>query len=141
VAFRLEPCRRTAGRAERIVSARALVAVVDDDRSVREALPRLLRKMGFSVKSFASAEAFLKSPSVSRIRCLILDICLPGMSGPDLQRELTLRGVRIPIVFISAQTDEHLHASLRAEGASACLTKPFDDGALLQAVSAALQDP
>lgn len=121
--------------------ARVLLGLVDDERSVREALPALLRRMGFNVKSFASAEALLESPSLARIRCLILDICLPGMSGPDLQRELIRRGVQTPIVFISARTDEHLHASLRAAGAIACLTKPFDDRALLEAVNTALGRP
>jgi FixJ family two-component response regulator len=120
------------------VSARDLVAVVDDDRSVREALRVLLRHVGFSVKAFASAETFLRSRSVAKIRCLILDICLPGMSGPDLQRELRRRGRRIPIIFVSAQSDRHLHARLREEGAVACLTKPFDDSVLLQALGAAL---
>jgi FixJ family two-component response regulator len=117
-----------------------MVAVVDDDRSVREALPGLLRHVGFSVISFASAESFLRSRSLARIRCLILDICLPGMSGPDLQRELNRRGQRIPTIFISAQSDQHLHARLTDEGALACLTKPFDDRALLQAVRAAVAE-
>jgi FixJ family two-component response regulator len=94
--------------------------------------------MGFSVKSFASAETFLKSRCVERIRCLILDICLPGMSGPDLQIELNRRGKRIPIIFVSAQSDQHLHTRLRKEGAVACLTKPFDDRVLLRALGAAL---
>lgn len=122
------------------MSARVTVAVVDDDRSVREALTDLLRHMGFSVRSFASAETFLGSRSAARIRCLILDICLPGMSGPDLQLELKRRGWRVPIIFISAQSDRHLHARLREEGAVACLTKPFDDRALLQALGAALDE-
>jgi FixJ family two-component response regulator len=120
------------------VPARVLVAVVDDDRAVREALSVLLRHLGLSVKAFASAETFLGSRSVAKIRCLILDVCLPGMSGPDLQQELQRRGHRLPIIFISAQSDRHLHARLRAAGAVACLTKPFDDGALLQALEAAL---
>jgi FixJ family two-component response regulator len=116
------------------------VAVVDDDRSLREALPPLLRRMGLSVTAFASAETFLKSAAIFRIRCLILDICLPGLSGPGLQQELKRRGIDIPIVFISAHVDRHLHEHLLAEGAVACLTKPFDDRVLLQAVNTALQD-
>ena len=120
------------------MSARVLVAVVDDDRSAREALGDLLRHMGFSVKSFASAETFLRSRSIDRFQCLILDICLPGMSGPDLQLELKRRGQRIPIIFISAQSDQHLHARLREQGAVACLIKPFDERVLLQALGVAL---
>jgi FixJ family two-component response regulator len=83
-----------------------LVSVVDDDQSVRESLPDLLREFGFAVRAFSSAEEFLASDCVAQTRCLILDIAMPGMSGPDLQRELTLRGQEIPIVFITASRDE-----------------------------------
>ena len=81
---------------------RSLVSVVDDDESVRESLPDLLREFGFAVQAFSSAEEFLASDCVGQTRCLILDIAMPGMTGPDLQRELTRRRQAIPIVFITA---------------------------------------
>ena len=85
---------------------RSLVSVVDDDESVRESLPDLLGEFGYAVKAFSSAEEFLASDSASQTRCLILDIAMPGMTGPDLQRELKLRGLDIPIVFITAHADD-----------------------------------
>jgi len=87
------------------MTATALVSVVDDDESVRESLPDLLKEFGFAVQSFASAEEFLASGRVDETRCLVLDIAMPGMSGPDLQRELTRRSLPIPIVFITANED------------------------------------
>jgi FixJ family two-component response regulator len=119
----------------------ALVTVVDDDESVRESLPDLLRAFGFSVQAFASAEAFLASDFVSRTRCMILDIAMPGMSGPDLQRELKRRRRPIPIVFITALASERLRPRLLADGAVACLPKPFSSAALLEALNAALPSP
>jgi FixJ family two-component response regulator len=115
-----------------------LVVVVDDDESVRESLPDLLRAFGFDVQAFSSAEAFLASEFVGQTRCLILDIAMPGMSGPDLQRELKRRQQAIPIVFITAQTNESLRPRLLAEGAVACLPKPFSPAALLEALNVAL---
>src|SRR5262245_48104517 len=85
-----------------------LVSIVDDDESVREALPDLLRQHGFAVEVFASAEAFLASHAVDQAHCLILDIAMPGMSGPDLQEELTRRRPEIPIIFITARDDASL---------------------------------
>jgi FixJ family two-component response regulator len=87
---------------------RSLVSVVDDDESVRESLPDLIRQFGFAAEAFSSAEAFLASEFVSQTRCLILDIAMPGMSGPDLQQELTRRRREIPIVFITATGDQTL---------------------------------
>jgi FixJ family two-component response regulator len=115
-----------------------LVSVVDDNESVREALPDLLQQAGFVVQAFASAEAFLGSAAADETRCLILDVGLPGMSGPDLQQELVRRGKAIPIVFITAQGDKSLRPRLIAHGAVACLFKPFSDTALLDAVDTAL---
>ena len=117
---------------------RSLVSVVDDDESVRESLPDLLREFGFAVRAFASAEEFLASDYVDRTRCLILDVAMPGMCGPDLQRELTLRRQEIPIVFITAHKDETLRPRLLEQGAVECLFKPFSDTSLLEAVNAAL---
>ena len=117
---------------------RPLVSVIDDDESVRESLPDLLRELGFAVRAFASAEAFLASTELSQTRCLILDVAMPGMSGPDLQRELSLRGRDVPIVFITAHRDELVRPRVLQDGAVACLFKPFSDTALLQALRAAL---
>jgi FixJ family two-component response regulator len=118
---------------------RSLVSVVDDDESVRESLPDLLNELGFAVQAFASAEEFLASDYVGPTGCLILDIAMPGMSGPDLQRELTVRGQKIPIVFITAHGDATVRPHLLEQGAVECLFKPFSDTALLDALNAALR--
>jgi FixJ family two-component response regulator len=117
---------------------RSLVSVVDDDESVRESLPDLLRECGFAVQAFSSAEEFLASGCVGQTRCLILDIAMPGMSGPDLQRELKLRRQEIPIVFITAHGDGTVRPRMLEQGAVECLCKPFSETALLDAVNAAL---
>ena len=118
---------------------RPLVSVVDDDESVRESLPDLLRELGFSVQAFSSAEEFLASDVVGQTRCLILDIAMPGMSGPELQRELASRQQKIPIVFITARGDEEVRPLVLARGAVECLFKPFSENALLDALTAALR--
>jgi FixJ family two-component response regulator len=118
---------------------RSLVSVVDDDESVRESLPDLLQEFGFAVRAFSSAEEFLASDCVGQTRCLILDIAMPGMSGPDLQRELTRRRQEIPIVFITAHVDETVRPRVLALGVVECLFKPFTEKALREAVNAALR--
>jgi len=115
-----------------------LVSVVDDDQSVRESLPDLLREFGFAVAVFSSAEEFLASDSIGQTQCLILDIAMPGMTGPDLQQELMLRRVEIPIVFITAHKDEAVRPRLLQQGAVDCLFKPFSETALLDALNAVL---
>ena len=120
------------------METRPLVSVVDDDESVREALPDLLREFGFTVEAFASAEEFLASSRIAETRCLILDVAMPGMSGPDLCRELAQRRQRIPTVFITAYSDPSTRPRLIEHGAVACLLKPFSDTALRDAVDAAL---
>jgi FixJ family two-component response regulator len=115
---------------------RSLVSVVDDDESVRESLPDLLKEFGFAVQAFSSAEAFLASDYVDQTGRLILDIAMPGMSGPDLQRELMHREKKIPIVFITAHRDETVRPRVIEQGAVACLFKPFSDTALLEALNA-----
>jgi FixJ family two-component response regulator len=114
---------------------RLLVSIVDDDESVRESLPDLLREFGYTARAFSSAEEFLASDCVDRTNCLILDIVMPGMSGPDLQGKLIDQGVKIPVIFITA------HDSMRSRvlelGAVECLSKPFSDAALLKALNAA----
>jgi FixJ family two-component response regulator len=121
--------------------SRPLVTVVDDDESVRESLPDLLHELGFTARTFASAESFLASDLVEETRCLILDIAMPGMTGPDLQRELKRRGKSIPIVFITAHGAEAMRPRLIEAGAVACLSKPFSDTALREALDAALTAP
>ncbi len=122
-----------------MMSGPALVSVVDDDESVRESLPDLLKELGFAVQAFSSAEEFLVSGVIERTRCLLLDIALPGMSGPDLQRELTRRGLETPIVFITANRDESIRPRVLEQGAVECLFKPFSDTALLGALNVALR--
>jgi FixJ family two-component response regulator len=118
---------------------RSLVSVVDDDESVRESLPDLIRQFGFCARAFSSAEAFLTSESFGETRCLVLDISMPGMSGPDLQQELARRRQEIPIVFITGTRDQAVRPRVLAEGAVDCLFKPFSDVALLDALNAALR--
>lgn len=117
---------------------RLLVSVIDDDESVRESLPDLLKELGYAVRAFCSAEEFLASDCVSQTRCLVLDIGLPGMSGPHLQQELRRLGREIPVIFITANADDGLRQELLAQRAVACLLKPFSDTALHQALDAAL---
>jgi FixJ family two-component response regulator len=121
-----------------MMDTRSLVAVVDDDESVRESLPDLLWEFGFAVRVFASAEAFLASDCIGQTRCLILDIAMPGMTGPDLQRELTQRRQQIPIIFITAHENETVRSHMLEQGAVECLFKPFSDTALLAALNTAL---
>ena len=122
-----------------MMGKRSLVSVVDDDESVRESLPDLLRQFGFAVQAFSSAEAFLASNAVSETSCLLLDIAMPNMSGPELQQELIRRQQEIPIVFITANGDKTIRPRLLAQGAVACLFKPFSEAALLDALNAALR--
>lgn len=124
----------------REMPAQALVSVVDDDESVRESLPDLLRELGFAAKAFASADEFLTSGCVSATRCLILDVAMPGMSGPELQHELTVRGQAMAIIFITARADETVRQQLVARGAVECLFKPFSEQELKAALDAALPE-
>ena len=120
------------------VNQRLLVTVIDDDESVRESLPDLLREFGYAVDTFASSEEFLASGDLGSTRCLILDVAMPGMSGPELHRELQRRGGAIPVVFITAHADEAMRPRLLAQGAVDCLFKPFTEGALLAAIHTAV---
>jgi FixJ family two-component response regulator len=122
-----------------MMGTRSLVSVVDDDESVRESLPDLIRQFGFCARAYSSAEAFLASESVGETRCLLLDIAMPGMSGPDLQQELIRRRQEIPIVFITGAGDHTVRLRVLAQGAVECLSKPFSETALLEALNAALR--
>src|SRR5262245_43847084 len=117
---------------------RPLISVVDDDESVRESLPDLLNEFGFMAQVFESAEEFLASDYVTRTNCLVLDVAMPGMSGPELLRVLTVRQQKIPIVFITAHRDATVRPLLIQQGAVECLFKPFRDSDLLDALNAAL---
>jgi FixJ family two-component response regulator len=118
---------------------RSLVSVVDDDESVRESLPHLLKQFGFAAQTFSSAEDFLASEFVGQTSCLILDIAMPGMSGPALQQELSRRRQAIPIVFITAHVDDTVRPRVMEAGAVDCLFKPFSGTALREAINAALR--
>jgi FixJ family two-component response regulator len=117
---------------------RPLLSVVDDDESVRESLPDLLREFGFAAQAFSSAEEFLSSGSVDETSCLILDIAMPGMSGPELRQELKRRGQEIPVIFITGQRDEAVRARTLKQGPAGFLLKPFSDAALLAAIKTAM---
>jgi FixJ family two-component response regulator len=116
----------------------ALVSVVDDDESVRESLPDLLKELGFAARPFESAQAFLTSDAIAATQCLILDVMMPGMSGPQLQRELRLRKLNIPLIFMTAHRDPTLRAILLEAGATQCLFKPFSAEELQSALRDAL---
>src|ERR1700756_1383505 len=112
-----------------------LISVVDDDESVRESLPDLIREFGFPARAFSSAEEFLASDSLDQTQCLVLDVFMPGMTGPDLQRELKLRQKQIPIIFMTAKKNETTCTQAREQSAVKCLLKPFSDTSLLEAIN------
>lgn len=120
------------------MAVRPLVSVVDDDVSVRESLPDLLRVSGFDAKAFASAEEYLSSDCVDQTHCLVLDISMPGMSGPELHRELVLRQKNFPVIFITANGNPTLRQHLINQGAEDCLFKPFNGTILIEAINGAL---
>lgn len=120
------------------MSNAVVIVIVEDDESVRESLPDLLNDFGFAARAFASAEEFLASDAVCDARCLILDIGLPGMSGPELQRELIRRGLSIPTIFITARAEDSLPPDLLADGGIACLIKPLNEQELRAVLDRAL---
>lgn len=124
---------------KRAVIEHPLVSIVDDDESVRESLPDLLREFGFAARSFSSAQEFLSSGCVGETSCLILDIAMPGMSGLELQQELKRLGQKIPIIFITGRKDEAIRTQALKQGAAGFLLKPFSDAVLLAALKTALQ--
>jgi len=122
-----------------VKNKRLLISVVDDDQSIRESLPDLLREFGFAAKAFSAGEEFLASEELAQTSCLILDVAMPGMTGPDLQHELAIRQQRIPIIFITGQRDETIRPRLLELGAVECLLKPFSEPELLEAIKVAFQ--
>jgi FixJ family two-component response regulator len=117
-----------------------LIAIVDDDESVRSALQGLMKAVDLPARSFASAEEFLESGQRQATGCLIADIRMPGMSGLELQAKLNAHGCRIPIIFITAHGDEKMRMQALRAGAVEFVAKPFDDDALVASVRAALQN-
>ena len=97
--------------------------------------------LGYSAEAFSSAEEFLKSRAVERAQCLILDVNMPGLSGPELHGELSRQGAQVPVIFITAQADDSVRPGLVEQGAVECLFKPFSDEALLEALRKALGEP
>ncbi len=118
----------------------SVISLVDDDPSIRKALTRLMNSAGYNVNTFASAEDFLDCGGLGDGDCIILDVRMPGMSGLELQDQLLKRGVRTPIIFITAHDEGHVQAQAQKAGAVAFLHKPFDDELLLDAIHRALQD-
>ena len=116
----------------------SLISVVDDDESLRESLEGLIKSLGHGVAVFSSAESFLSSEVLTKTDCLILDVRMPGMSGPELQRELAGQRIQIPTIFITAHADEDVVSRVMAGGAVECLLKPFSEDSLLKAISQAL---
>jgi FixJ family two-component response regulator len=122
-----------------VVVKRSLVSVVDDDESMRESLPDLIKEFGFTARAFSSAEEFLASDCINETNCLILDVAMPGMSGPDLRQELIRRRQEVPVIFITARRDEATRSRMLEQGAVEYLFMPFSDTALLEALNAALR--
>ena len=136
--FEVAHCSVMECRQGKSVREPPLVSIVDDDESVRESLPDLLKEFGFGARAFSSAREFLFSDSLSQTKCLILDVVMPGMSGLELQLELRRRGNEVPIIFISAQKDDPLREQAFKQGAVMFLNKPFSDTALLEALNVAI---
>ncbi|MFC3677743.1 response regulator transcription factor [Ferrovibrio xuzhouensis] len=121
------------------MTKRSLISVVDDDESVRESLPDLVRELGYEAQAFSSGEEFLESEFVGTTDCLIMDVMMTGISGLDVQKELKRRGSKIPVVFITAHKDETVRPRVISQGAVECLFKPFSDTALQIALKAAFR--
>lgn len=117
------------------------MSIVDDDDSVRESLPDLVRELGFRANAFASAHEFLSCADLATTQCLLLDIAMPGTSGLELYVELRKRGRKIPTIFITGRSDGNLRSRLIADGAVECLFKPFSDQQLRAALHSALDSP
>ena len=121
-----------------IVMANPRISVVDDDASMRVAIKCLLKAAGYDAEVFASAEEVLNSGRLGGTACLVVDVCMPGMSGIELQDRLIALGHAVPIIFITAHVDAHERARALERGAVGCLQKPFRHDALLDAVSRAI---
>jgi len=123
------------------MNTRPTIIVVDDDHSVRESLPDLIRECGYESRTYASAEEYLGSDDLMKTSCLILDMAMPGMTGWELQLELQRLHLPTPIVFITATQNEAIRQAVMDEGAVTCLMKPFGNKDLLLAIELALDRP
>jgi FixJ family two-component response regulator len=130
---------RLSSHIEGLVEQRPIVYIVDDDPSVRRALIRLIRAVGLDAAASESARDFLASDHARRPACLVLDVRLPGMSGPELQRRLATSEPDLRIVAITAHGDDEIRRQMLEMGAAAFLMKPFDDEVLLEAIDRALR--
>jgi FixJ family two-component response regulator len=119
----------------------ALISIIDDDESIRESTKGFVRSLGYQAATFASAEEFLRSDSVSSTSCLITDVQMPGLSGIELQRGLIAQGVQMPTIFITAFPEEETRARAMKAGALGYLSKPFSEDSLLRCLSTALGTP
>jgi FixJ family two-component response regulator len=115
-----------------------VIAIVDDEVSMLRALQRLLRSAGFAAETYTSAEEFLRSAVQHRIACLVLDVQMPGMTGLDLLAQLAASGVALPVIIITARSDEQTRLRAEQAGVVAYLRKPFEEEALLEAIRRAL---
>jgi FixJ family two-component response regulator len=117
-----------------------LISILDDDAALRSSLENLIRSTGCRVQGFSSAEAFLRSQQVRETRCLILDVCMPGITGLELQRQMVGANSHVPIIFITAHEDDNRRTQALKAGAVAFLYKPFYQEELLNAIDTALKD-
>ena len=118
-----------------------LISIIDDDASMRESTKGLVRSLGHQVRTFASAEEFLKSEDWNRTSCLITDVKMPGLSGIELQKWLIARGIRVPTIFITAFPEEDTRMQAMITGAVGYLGKPFSEESLLECIDTALGSP
>ncbi len=121
------------------MSRTSLISIVDDDESVRTAMSSLVRSLGFAAVAFASAEEFLASPTLNETSCLVVDVQMPGMSGLELQSELTSRDRRMPVIFITAFPEERIRRRAEAGGAAGFFGKPVDGQALIRCLDTVLK--
>jgi FixJ family two-component response regulator len=121
-----------------VPNAGNLVAIVDDDQAVRDAIRGLLRSVGFAAQAFSSAQEFLSSANISRVACLVADVNMPNMSGPDLHQKLLIQGQAIPTILITAYPNDNDQARAIQTGVLCYLTKPFDEDDLLNCIRDAL---
>ena len=129
------------GGGERATEQAPLVAIVDDDASVRQSTDRLIRSFGYRTQVFASGQEFLSSGAAETTACLVLDVRMPGMDGLDVQRSLAERGARIPIVFVTGQASDEEERCARSAGAVEFLRKPLPQASLRQAIESAVRTP
>ena len=115
-----------------------MISIVDDDESVREATQSLVRSLGYRAVTFRSAKEFLDSPHLMTTACLITDVQMPGLSGPDLQDRLIAEGGRMPVIFVTAFLDDGLQARVLKRGAFGYLPKPFNEDRFIECLDAAL---